>query len=304
MMKNDYPLFSGQMPILPTTVGDDGTIDIKSQKKLADYCLDNRAAAIGHLGAASEYHKLSQKERETVISTLVERVDGRVPVFVGTTCLSLRQSIENAKTAQKLGADLLMVCSPIYGAVDQEQLFRYYSEVSQEVALPIIVQDTGASSSQYTAEFIARLAREIPTVGYAKAEGQGFLAKTCELLETVGGRIQIIGGAGGFHMIQLLRQGITAFMTGTEACEIHGAVIRAYLSGDIDGAVGLYYSKLLPYLEIFNMNPNAMLKYMLQKRGLAASRALLFPDDTAPLQEIVMREFDWIWERIQNGGVI
>jgi 4-hydroxy-tetrahydrodipicolinate synthase len=288
---------------MPTTLTQDGTIDVAGQKKIVDYLLANKAAAIGHLGGASEYYKVSQKDRELIISTVVEQVNGRVPVFIGNTCLSLDQSIENAKIADKLGADMLMVCSPIFGHVSQKQLFDYYHAVSQEVSLPIIVQDTGASADQYGVDFMLKLAREIPTVGYAKTEGPDFLRRTCLLKEAVKDGIQIIGGAAGFHMISLLRQGITAFMTGTEASEIHNAVINAWLKGDIDSAVHIYYTTLLPYLEIFNLSNRTMLKYMLKKRGLVENISPLFPNEEAQVPDIIFREFEWLWQRIEENRI-
>ena len=302
-MKNNYPVFRGQMPIMPTTLTSDGNIDVSSQKKIVEYLLSNKVAAIGHLGGASEYFKVSQKDRELIIATVVEQVNGRVPVFIGNTCLSLSQSIENAIIAEKLGANLLMVCSPIHGNVSQKELFDYYYELSQEVSLPIIVQDTGASAKQYTVEFIEKLVREVPTVGYAKIESADFLAMTCRLLEVVKDDIQIIGGAAGYHMIQLLRQGLKAFMTGTEASEIHCAVINAWLAGDIDKAVHIYYTKLLPYLGLFHSNNRYMLKYMLQKRGLVDKIDPLYPKEASPPGKELLQEFEWIWKRIEEDRI-
>ena len=302
-MKNNYPVFKGQMPILPTTLNRDGAIDIAGQKKIVEYLLSNKVAAIGHLGGASEYHKISQKDRELIINTVVEQVNGKVPVFIGNTCLSLSQSIENAKIAQKLGANMLMVCSPIYGRINQKQLFDYYHALSQEVALPIIVQDTGASADQYTVEFMLKLAREVSTVGYAKTESNDFLRRIYQLKKEVNDDIQIIGGAAGFHMIQMLRQGLTAFMTGTEASEIHCGVINAWLDGDTDKAIHIYYTKLLPYLSLFNLSNRSMLKYMLKKRGLVENTSPLFPDDTAPLTTELVDEFEWIWQRIESDKI-
>ncbi len=293
--------FTGQMPILPTTFFENGELELESQKKLVDYCLDNKASAIGHLGGASEYHKVGAKQREQIISTVVERVNGRVPVFIGTTDLSYVDSLENAKIAKKLGADLLMVCSPIFGAMRKNALLDYYKAVADVCDLPIIIQDTGASGGQYDAEFIMKLHEEIPTCLYAKAEGDGFLEKTRDLITIAGDRMQIIGGAAGFHMIQLLRQGITAFMTGTEAAEIHSEVIFKYLDGDIDGAIDVYYTCLLPYLQLFNMNYRYFLKHMLHKRGLCANTVLPFPYDAPKPDELIIKEFDYIWQRIEKG---
>jgi len=293
--------FRGQMPILPTTIHEDGSLDLDSLRNVVDYCMDNNAAAIGHLGGASEYFKVGAKQREEIISTVVERVNGRAPVFIGTTDLSLADSLENARIAQKLGADLLMVCSPIFGKMKQDRLFDYYKAVADVCDLPIIVQDTGASSACYDAEFILRLGEAIPTCLYAKAEGDGFLEKTQALIAGAGDRMQIIGGAAGFHMIQLLRLGVTAYMTGTEAAEIHNDVIFRWLRGDREGAMDVYYARLLPYLALFNMNNRFFLKYMLYKRGILANTALPFPQESGTPSRLLLDEFDFIWEWVQRG---
>ena len=295
--------FRGQMPILPTAIHPDGALDLKSLNNVVDYCMENKAAAVGHLGGASEYHKVGAKQREQIISAVVERVNGRAPVFVGITDLSLVDSLENARIAHKLGADLLMVCSPIAGAMRKESLFNYYQAVSDVCDLPIIIQDTGASSACYDAEFIIRLGESIPNCLYAKAEGEGFLEKTQALMARMGGKMQIIGGAAGFHMIQLLRLGVTAFMTGTEAAEIHNDVILRYLRGDIDSAIDVYYTQLLPYLELFHLDWRYFLKHMLWKRGLIANTELLFPRETPAPSPLLIAEFDYIWERIAQGRI-
>jgi len=298
-MKLPYE-FCGQMPILPTTIHANGELDLESLKNVVDYCLENKAAAIGHLGGASEYHKVGAKQREQIISAVVERVNGKVPVFIGTTDLSLADSLENTRIAQRLGADLLMVCSPITGAMRKETLFDYYQAVAYVSDLPVIIQDTGASSACYDAEFILKLGESIPTCLYAKAEGDGFLEKTQALMAGAGDSMQIVGGAAGFHMIQLLRLGVTAFMTGTEAAEIHSDVIFRWLRGDTDGAIDTYYTRLLPYLQIFNLDWRYFLKHMLWKRGLIANTLLPFPQESPVPSPLLIDEFDYIWERLQR----
>ena len=91
-------------------------------------------------------------------------------------------------------------------------------------------------------------------------------------------------------------QGVTAFMTGTEAAEIHSEVIFRYLGGDVTGAAELYYAKLLPYLELFNLNNRYFLKYMLCKRGLISNTQPLFPLETPPPSPLLIAEFDYIWD--------
>ena len=298
-----YPEFRGMMPIMPTTVTPNGDIDLKAQQRIVDYLLACGAAAIGHMGGASEYYKVAEEDRGPILQTVVERVAKRVPVFVGVTAMSVKQTLKNAREAYELGADLLMVCSPINGTMKRGDLLKFYEAVAAETPLPIIVQDTGASSGAYSAEFMAELAEKIPTVGYAKAEGSGFLRKTVDLQRLTDGEIQIIGGAGGSHMLALLRQNVKAFMTGTEALDLHGAVVSAYLAGDVDKATDLYYTKVLPYLVIYNTNSRHLLKYMLVKRGVLENDDTLFPYDTAPTDPLMLAELDLVLDRIQNDTI-
>jgi len=276
-MKQQY-VFKGQMPILFTTYHADGSIDTDSQKRLIDLLVQNKPAALGHLGGASDYQKLSQKERDLCITTLVERVNGRYPVFIGNTDLSLQQSLANAKRAQELGANLLMTCSPIYGHATQDQLFDYYKALCDTVSLPIIVQDTGASANEYTPAFMMRLS-ELPNIGYAKCEGPKFLTYTSQLLKMAGERLQVIGGAGGNGMIQLLDLGITAFMTGTEAPEIHNAVIHAYLEGQAEKAEEIYNSCIAPYLFLYGLKPKQTSQAYLHARGIIQTPSLPWPNE-------------------------
>ena len=205
--------------------------------------------------------------------------------------------------AYELGADLLMVCSPVVGQMGKDDLLRFYEAVAAETPLPIIVQDTGASSGTYSAAFVEQLCEKIPTVGYVKAEGAGFLRKTVDLQKLVGNDVQVIGGAAGFYMPQLLRQNVCAFMTGTESVDLHGAVVHAYLNGEIDKAIDLYYTTVLPYLELFKLSPHHMLKYMLMKRGIISNVNTLFPYDEEPTDPLVLQEFDYMWERITSNKI-
>lgn len=291
------------MPIMTTVILENGDIDIESTNRLVDYLLDAGAVAIGHLGGASEHGKIAAEDRLILIKTVVERVKGRVPVFIGAASNSMKGAILNAKNAQELGADMIMLCSPTTGNCKSEELYGYYKNVCNAVNLPVIVQDTGPSANTYTAEFICRLYDTIENVGYVKSESGNYLAKTDKMNKITGGDMPIIGGAAGNHMIQLLRLGVTAFMTGTEAQEIHNAVVQAWLSGNEDLAVDLYFTTLLPYLQMYTTNNRTFCKYMLHRRGIIANPSPLFPPDYEPADAVQYRELEWILDRIEHNKI-
>lgn len=303
MKKHDYPVFRGMMPILPTPVDEQGNIDTEDIASLVRYVLDAGAVAVGHLAGASEYQYVAWDDRPVIIKATVDAVAGKVPVFIGTAACNLKDTVYNTEQAQALGADMIMLCSPPTGACTQEELFDYYEKVCSSVSLPVIVQDTGNSWPCFTPDFLVKLYNEIENIGYVKAEGGAWLVKLNELMHKVPDGMQVIGGAAGKNMMQMLRMGITAYMTGTEATEIHNAVVSAYLAGDAKRALHVYCTALMPYLEVYTSHSfHASLKHMLHRRGIIKNELLIFPGkETAQTSEYVLSELDWILDEIEKG---
>lgn len=286
------------MPILPTPITPDQRIDEASLHSLVRYCLDCGAAAIGHFGFASEFFKLGEAQREQVSRVVIEAVGGRVPVFLGVTAPSDTLAVSYAEKAHALGADMLMAAIPYVNVPDTRGMCDYYRRLADATPLPIILQDTPTSAPMLTAEVAQKLADELPTVQYIKAEGNDFLTKSAGIMERCGERLPVIGGFGGKFMIHMLRLGVTSFMTGTEALDLHNAVIRTFLSGDEEAAAKLYFERLLPYFVFYDMHPEQLLKQMLQQRGVISHPDIIHPRAAQPMSDVQQREFAWVLKRV------
>jgi dihydrodipicolinate synthase/N-acetylneuraminate lyase len=254
--------------------------------------------AIGHFGIASEFHKISDADRRRLTEIIVDEVAHRVPVFIGVTSPAVDISLEHARQAESLGADLIMASLPYVDLPDAEGAFRFYESLSRATSLPIIIQDTPASSSILTAELLWRMAVEIEGVKHVKAEGKNFLQKTATLRRLSGDRLSVIGGAGGRNLIHLLRLGVTSFMTGTEALDLHAAAVAAFLDGDEPRAAEIYFEQILPYLEFYLDFPEELLKWMLHERGVIDCPRIIEPRARAPMGDAERNEFAWVLDRI------
>lgn len=290
--------FRGMMPIMATAVTPSGSVDEASQRRIVQYCLQCGAVAIGHFGIASEFHKISHRDRHRLIELIIDEVDNRVPVFIGVTSPGTRISTDYAREAEALGAELIMSALPSMVAPEPDAALAYFDALSQATALPIIIQDTPSTSSTLTVDLMWRMARQIERIEHVKAEGTGFLQKTAELLRRSKGQLSVIGGAGGRHLIHLLRLGVTAFMTGTEALELHGGAVTAYLNGDEDQAAELYFTRILPYLEFYWDYSEELLKLMLHERGVIDCPDVIAPRASAPVGDAERRELNWVLDRI------
>jgi 2-keto-3-deoxy-L-arabinonate dehydratase len=291
-------LYPGMLPIMPTVVDQHSDIDAAGQRRVIQYCLQCGAVAIGHFGFASEFHKLTETERVYLIELIVREVDGRVPVFIGVTSPSNRIAMERARAAASMGVDMLLAAIPYVTVPDKKEVISYFEALSSATALPIIVQDTPLSATMLDAQTLLRMATGIEHLDYIKMEGDDALQKSAELLRISEGTARIIGGYGGKHMIHLLRLGVTSFMTGTEALDLHASVVSAYLGGRQEEATKIYYERIMPYLSLYMDHPDELLKYMLHVRGVIDCEDTIAPLGGPRISESEQSELDWVLDRI------
>ena len=283
-----------------TPVTPEGEPDLKSLRRLVRSCIESGAVGIGAFGGVSEYSKISDYDRESILEAIVDATAGQVPVFVGPAAVSMKTVLANVRQAKQFGGGMLMVSSPVMGRMNREDLYDYYRTIADATDLPIMVQDTGASKPSYNAEFIARLYHEIDNVFSAKVEGANFLLEIRKLKGLVDDHFQIVGGGGGRYMMQLLRLGVTAIIAGTYYLDIYSRVIQTYLMGEVDKAEELYHNTVLPYWQVQNLGKKRLAKYVLKRRGIIDCDDTLFPNDDPPLDPYYKEEIDLMMERIER----
>ncbi len=296
-----YAPFRGMMPIMATPVDHDRKVDIVSQRRHVEYCIQCGAVAVGHFAYASEFKKISDADRTRLLEVVVDQVNGRVPFFAGVTGKTCADTLRYAREAEAKGADIIMVSLPYKEKPDQAATLAMFKDLASAVSTPMIIQDTSSTADILTAELVLQIAEETGQIQAIKAESPDFLTKTDQLMDCFEGTMQVIGGAGGQHMIHLLRLGVTSFMTGTEAVEIHAAAVGAYLDGDEEKAASIYYNRILPYFMFYSSgNWLRNLKMMLHLRGIIDTPHLCPPDDDVPpaYSQVVMNEYLWALDRI------
>ena len=264
------PRYRGIFPVAPTTFTEDGALDLASQKRCIDFMIDAGSDGLCILANFSEQFLLADDERELLTKTILEHVAGRVPVIVTTTHFATRVCIERSQRAQAMGAAMLMVMPPYHGAtfrVGEPQIHAFYSQLSDAVRIPIMIQDAPAAGTPLSAAFLARMAREIEQVSYFKIETAGAAAKLRELIRLGGEAIE--GPWDGEEAITLLPDldaGATGSMTGGAYMDGIRPIIEAHRTGDRETAYALY-EKWLPHINYENRQAGLMAAKALMKEG-------------------------------------
>ena len=270
MTSHTQPRYRGVFPVVPTTFTESGALDLPSQKRAVDFMIDAGSDGLCILANFSEQFLLSDAEREVLTRTVLEHVAGRVPVIVTTTHFSTEVCLARSQQAQAMGAAMVMVMPPYHGAtfrVPEPAIEAFYRQLSDGIAIPIMVQDAPASGTALSAALLARMAREIEQVSYFKIETAGAAAKLRELIRLGGDAIE--GPWDGEEAITLLADleaGATGAMTGGGFADGIRPIIEAHRAGDKDKAFE-QYQRWLPLINHENRQAGFLAAKALMKEG-------------------------------------
>ena len=273
--------YRGVFPVAPTIFHADGTLDLEGQKRCMDFMIDAGSNGICILANFSEQFLVSDDEREVLTRTILEHVKGRVPIIVTTTHFSTRVCAERSRRAQDMGAAMVMVMPPYHGAtfrVPEAKIYEFYAGVSDALSIPIMVQDAPASGTVLSAEFLARMAKEIQNLAYFKIETAGAASKLRELIRLGGDAIE--GPWDGEEAITLLADldaGATGAMTGGAYPDGIRTIVDPYLAGRREEAVAAY-AKWLPLINHENRQGGILTaKALMCEGGIIACEAPRHP---------------------------
>jgi 4-hydroxy-tetrahydrodipicolinate synthase/2-keto-3-deoxy-L-arabinonate dehydratase len=270
MSTTQRPRYRGLFPVVPTTFTEAGELDLDSQKRCVDFMIDAGSDGLAILANFSEQFLLADDEREILTRTILEHVAGRVPVIVTTTHFSTKVCAERSRRAQAMGAAMLMVMPPYHGAtfrVPEARIHDFYARLSDAVDIPIMVQDAPAAGTPLSAEFLARMAREIEHVAYFKIETAGAAAKLRELIRLGGDAIE--GPWDGEEAITLLpdlEAGATGSMTGGGFPDGIRAILDPWFAGRREDAIAAY-ERWLPLINLENRQCGFLAAKALMKEG-------------------------------------
>lgn len=194
-----YEDVRGVFGLLPTPATPDASdpdttfgVDLEESRRAANALVEDGIDALLLNGTLGEAATLTEDEWKAFGRTVVEAVDGRVPVVIGTTTLNTRDTIDRSKFARAIGADGLFLGRPMWNDLSPESIVEFYQHIAERVPeLGIVVYDNPvAFGSRIGLDTWKELA-EIPQVVAAKYAGGKDLDPQ-EAIEVIGDRIRIM----------------------------------------------------------------------------------------------------------------
>ncbi len=161
------------MVALVTPMLEDESVDFDALEKLVEFHVKSGTDAIVAMGTTGESATLDFEEHCEVVSFVVDKVNGRIPVIAGTGANSTSEAIHLTKCAKEAGADACLLVSPYYNKPTQEGLYLHHKKIAEAVDIPQILYNVpGRTASDMLPETVIRLSKINNIIGIKEATGE------------------------------------------------------------------------------------------------------------------------------------
>lgn len=227
----------GIIAAMVTSMNDDETINEAEIRNQVNRQIAAGADAVFCLGTNGEFYILSEEEKLKVIRTVVDEVNGRVPVYAGTGCPGTKATVQLSIQAEKLGADVLSVISPYFAAISQEEIYRHYKTVAESVNIPVVMYNMPARTGNNIAPETVRRLAELDNIKGVKDSSGNWDNLKAYIDITRGMDFSVLSGNDSL-ILPALKEGGAGGITAVANIypETMVAIYRRFLAGDLEGA--------------------------------------------------------------------
>jgi 4-hydroxy-tetrahydrodipicolinate synthase len=225
-----------------------GEVDVPALRALTEWQIADGIDFLVPCGSTGEAQTLDERERDLVVSTVLETAAGRVPVMAGATSNDTRRAVAEAVRLAKLGVDSILSATPYYNKPTQEGLYRHLAAVADAAVRPVCVYNVpGRTAVNLLPETALRLAEHSNVLGVKEASGD--LHQIMEIIRHRPERFSVLSGddwlafpvvvSGGDGLISVTSNEVPGAMT---------RLVRHALRGEVEAARACQY-RLLPLMD-------------------------------------------------------
>lgn len=253
-------------------------LDVAGLRENVRLQLESGVDGIVALGTTAEAPTLTPDEKKKIVVTVMNEVDGRVPVMVGTGSYSTKQTIAQTQEAKAAGAHSALIVTPYYNKPTQEGIYLHFKAVAEAVDIPIMVYNIqGRTGQNIQTDTLKRLA-EIPNIIGVK-EASGNILQISEVIEQVGRFRPDFSVMCGDDTLTLAAMALGAHGVISVVSNLIPHVIKQLVTllqnGDYNEARALHH-RLMPLIRAAFIETNPMpIKALMRLCGMAAGECRL-----------------------------
>jgi len=251
--------------VTPFTPG--GELDVDGAQRLAAHLVDvERNDGLVVSGTTGESPTTTDEEKDRLLRAVVEVVGDRATVVAGVGTNDTAHTVHLARSAEKAGADGVLLVTPYYNRPPQAGLLGHFRAAADATGLPAMLYDIPArTGTPIETETLVRLA-EHPRIVAVKDAKDSLPAAAVVLART---ELAYYSGTDALNL-PLLSVGATGFVS--VVAHVVGARLRdlldAWAAGDTARARAVNAGLLGVYQGIFRTQGVILTKAALRLAGL------------------------------------
>ncbi len=235
--------FHGTTTALITPFNKDGSVDYEGYKENLEEQI-KYVDGLLVLGTTGETPTLTKDEQHELIRITVDISKGRIPVMVGVGTNNTKTTVENAKAAEKLGADAILVVTPYYNKPSNAGIIAHFKAVDDAVSIPIVVYNiAGRTGRNIDTETMKELAK-LENVEAVK-EASGNINQMMDVINEIP-ELTVLSGDDSMTcpLVAMGGKGVVSVVSNLFPEKV-STMVKTALKGDFDSARKLHY-ELLP----------------------------------------------------------
>ncbi|MBR5951645.1 MAG: 4-hydroxy-tetrahydrodipicolinate synthase [Actinomycetaceae bacterium] len=162
-----------------TPFHEDGSLNIDAAVRVATKLVDDGCDALILSGTTGESPTTHQPEKDELTVEVVKAVGDRAKIIAGAGSNDTAHAVRIAESAERCGADGLLVLAPYYNRPSQEGVYQHILAVTNSVDLPVMLYDIpGRTGVKLELDTLKRLAEHERILAVKDATGDvaaGFL---------------------------------------------------------------------------------------------------------------------------------
>jgi 4-hydroxy-tetrahydrodipicolinate synthase len=195
--------FKGLGVAMVTPFNSQSEIDYPAVERLVEHLIGGGVNYIVLLGTTAESVTLTDTEKQELVSFVVKKNHGRVPLVVGMGGNNTSALIKSIHSFDFTGIDGILSVTPYYNKPTQKGLELHYKAIAAETELPIILYNVpGRTGVNMSTDTTLKLARDVKNIVAVK-EASGNLNQQSYILRDRPSNFLVLSGDDGLALPQM-----------------------------------------------------------------------------------------------------
>lgn len=291
-------IFGEVLTAMVTPFKDNGEVNYKMIRELADYLLNNGSDGLVVLGTTGEVPTLNKKEKMNILKEVVDEVGDSGKIIANTGSYSTAESMEMTVEAEKIGVDGVMAVVPYYNKPPQSGIYKHFYKIAISSDLPVMIYNVpGRTSKNIEINTVKKLAK-IDNIKAIK-EASGDLNQVANLCAQLDNDFYVYSGDDNLTLPILSVGGhgvvsVAAHLVGTEIKEM----INLFKDGELNKAINLNKKLLSIFKGMFITTNPIPVKEALNITGMDVG------NPRSPLVSLSDEERKKLKEVLKKGNLI